>query len=241
MGNDGGTIAKRLDLLSLHSKNRSKISEESLEDSDNSKLMTCALTSLPLYNSGVLHISSDYKGNLFLKDKVLEYIIKNKNSRRHDSKFNHIRSLSDLLDIKPFWKIDGGRPILECPVTNLQGEKLATFAYLRPCGCVLSFKLLDGLSKHFKTSEIPVKSECPYCHKEMHFDYDIVIINPMNNEAYSLYNQRNKDYLSEVLKMTHSKKQKKSSSTKSKRKRQEENKEDYEQDTIASKKSKSNC
>ena len=64
MGNDGGTIAKRQDLFSLHKPKQ----KEALEDE---QVNVCAISYMPLSDPVV----GDYKGFLYRKDKLIEYIL----------------------------------------------------------------------------------------------------------------------------------------------------------------------
>ena len=66
MGNDGGTIAKRQDILSLHSYGKHGENDriQIAHDDECSDLTTCALSSTPLYVPTTLIILSDYKVKL---------------------------------------------------------------------------------------------------------------------------------------------------------------------------------
>lgn len=226
MGNDGGTIAKRQDILSLHSygnpgKNKTG---QVVDDNEESMLNTCALSSLPLYNSEEPPIVSDYKGKLYLKEKILEYIIGCKNRKNLtdlDSSrartYNHIHSMNDLVDVHIQWRTnDEYNATIECPISKELRRNNTTYAYLRPCGCVLSFKFLDGFLKHIdeKNSKgdghrASQEIECPNCGKLFCFKYDVVILNPSDNPHHREFNQKSLSHLEHDLLLTHSKKHKK--------------------------------
>lgn len=183
MGNDGGTIVKKIK-ESLEEKS------EAGEDEEYTKLTTCAISLLPLYNQPIV---SDYLGRLYLKEKVLEYII-NKSS---SNALEHITSMKDIVDTKINWKLVNSKYYIECPITHIIKTKNSEYGYLRECGCVVSYKLLQKL--------MSLKSDynCPNCNKK--FDkYDIVMINPMKNEEYTLINKTNFNHL-DNLGLAHSK------------------------------------
>ena len=72
MGADGGTIAKRQDLLSSLT-NRTNGDAQRGEDKEEDLIKVCHLSSLPLYNNDP--IVSDYKGKLYIKEKLLQYLL----------------------------------------------------------------------------------------------------------------------------------------------------------------------
>lgn len=75
MGNDGGTIAKRQDLFSLHKPKQ----KEALEDE---QVNVCAISYMPLSDPVV----GDYKGFLYRKDKLIEYILASKKLSENQKK-----------------------------------------------------------------------------------------------------------------------------------------------------------
>ncbi|KAK6460911.1 Rtf2 RING-finger-domain-containing protein [Scheffersomyces coipomensis] len=222
MGNDGGTIAKRQDILSLHSQfnGSDSKSQQGADDIESTLLTTCAISSLPLYSlNGLVPIVGDYKGRLYIKEKILEYIIKQKFDKSSlKPAYAHIKSLKDLIEVNIKWIKDDESDTyhIQCPVTKESQSFKASYAYLRPCGCVLSYKVLEEVSSSFTHTEVPFPSLCPVCEKEFQFNYDIVIINPLKNTDNDEFNESNYKYLGDVLGLTHSKaiKQKKKSKTK---------------------------
>ncbi|EAZ63403.2 hypothetical protein PICST_52289 [Scheffersomyces stipitis CBS 6054] len=212
MGNDGGTIAKRSDLLALHSRN---VEFQKADDNEASLITTCAISSLPLYSEKEdIPIVGDYKGRLYRKEKILEYILSLKLGEADPDKseqYNYIRSLKDLVDVKVKWTISNGTPYIQCPVTMESKQEKISYAYLRTCGCVLSFKLLEDLAVHFGVGDEPIKSECPNCGEVFHFNYDIVVLNPLAKQQYNAWNDKNYVYITETLKRSHAKQLKKKS------------------------------
>lgn len=194
MGNDGGTIAKRKDILSLHGQD--KYADDTTQDKESIRV-TCALSSLPLYHQPIV---SDYKGKLYLKEKILEYLI----AKKKTPALQHIKSLKDVVDLKVTWS-HGHRPAIQCPVTR-ELKVRNVYGYLRPCGCVMSNLVLEELSKMHPKK--PVESGCPSCGTAFHFDYDRVILNQMADEEYATINEVNMRYVA-LLGMSHSKKKRK--------------------------------
>lgn len=151
MGNDGGTIAKRKDYLSLYS-HINKSNDKSLVDAvdTDAPLTSCSLSSLPLYGDPQPPLVGDYKGHIFLKEKILEFILERKQKKgdtaQHKSPFEHIKSINDLVDLTIKWRYDDSthEAFPECLATQVL-KKSATYAYLRPCGCVLSYDFLMSM------------------------------------------------------------------------------------------------
>lgn len=197
MGNDGGTIAKRQDLLSLHKS----VQKEALEDE---QVNVCAISYTPLTDPVV----GDYKGLLYRKDKLIEYILTSKKLPEERKKeLKHISSLNDVIDIKVTWK----SLQIVCPVTETVRTKKIPFAYLRPCGCLMAYKLLKKIRGQFRDldPENRPQSNCPNCGCTFHFDYDVVKLGESNEESHQ--------YVTKVLKEYHSGKKKKLSKEKNKR------------------------
>lgn len=180
MGNDGGTIIKKIKVTNA-------AGTELGEDDEYTLLTTCALSGLELYNQPIV---SDYLGKLYLKEKVIEYLLEKKDLP------THITTLKDVIDLKVTWKLVDSKPHITCPITQLDKTKNSEYSYLRNCGCLVSYKLLKKIS-----------TNCPNCDTPF-TKSDIVLVNPVNNKNYTLLNQSNYDQLiSQGL--THSKKKKK--------------------------------
>lgn len=196
MGNDGGTIAKRQDLFSLHKPKQ----KEALEDE---QVNVCAISYMPLSDPVV----GDYKGFLYRKDKLIEYILASKKlSENQKKELKHIRSLKDVVDIKVTWK----NHQIVCPVTETVRTKKIQFAYLRPCGCLMAYKLLEKIRGQFRDLDLenrPNRS-CPNCGRSFHFDHDVVKLGESDEE--------NHQYVTKVLKEYHSGKKRLKEKTKTK-------------------------
>lgn len=206
MGNDGGTIARGQDLRAVYDS-VGKADLLVLDDKEKALFNTCALLSLPLYVDGVGEkVVSDYHGKIYLKEKVLEALLEKKLGK--PAKLDHINGLGDVIDLKIKWD-DQGRIV--CPVTGTSKSSHSNLAYLRPCGCVFSNKLLTESRKHFKIPEDEpdsTTSECPLCGEPFTFNYDVVILNPHGSKEVESFNERNFIHL-QLLHMNHSKKSKK--------------------------------
>ncbi|ANZ77623.1 BA75_04469T0 [Komagataella pastoris] len=165
MGNDGGSIPKRRELLRLNESesqaNRSKLSVKL------NSWYYCSLSEEPLrYCEG--KVVSDYRGRLYNKESVLKHLISKGNTPAH------LKSLKDLVELRFCFK---GDKIL-CPINkdiilDLNGENdIPAFVYLVPCGCVVSGKIAKEITK--------LKSKpllCPVCNQP--FEHTNVIpINP---------------------------------------------------------------
>lgn len=214
MGNDGGTIAKRKDIITLGFKknlvdiNRQKeIKQAHQEDS----LKLCALSSLPLYDKEERPVVGDYKGNLYLKEKVLEFMVQKKlgnseNDKGDENRLGHLKAIKDIVDVKIKWKKSEttGTPYMVCLVSG-ESTNASSYAYLRTCGCLMSFQILQKLqgkakvdearSKDSKTKNVTEKeilqdSLCPSCDMP-YTSVDIVRLNLENSEEVNLYNERN--------------------------------------------------
>ena len=252
MGNDGGTIAKRQDILSLHSLITNKSTQKVSDDNEAVSLVTCSISHMSLYDRPVV---GDCKGKLYLKEKMLEHLIQQRISK-DAGLWDHIRSTKDLVDVKITWKLIDGVPTFECPISRKLKLHNMTYVYLRPCGCVMSYNTIEDLSnfqlraakgdkrntpdrnessnvietgtieKPDKSTEKSDKSDrskekstdttndestnlpCPLCGVLFHKS-DIVIINPLNNIKHAEYNDKNFQFISETLRLTHSKQPKK--------------------------------
>lgn len=194
MGNDGGTIARRSDILLLHSQQKGSSSNDHLDDTKTALMTTCAVSSKPLYDNGA--IVSDYKGSLYLKEPLLEYIVNRKKTEKTEDRLSHIRNMGDLVEVQVSWE-KTSQGALKCPVLQ-ELKSTAVYAYLRPCGCVLLLAVVETAAKDSK--------KCPHCDAEFSA-LDIVKLNPTGNERIAIFNTENYEKLV-AQGYTHSKKKK---------------------------------
>ncbi|KAI5954761.1 rtf2 [Candida theae] len=238
MGNDGGTIAKRQDILSLHNARsaHTAFAEDKGESKEQILLQSCALSGLPLYENNP--IVGDFKGKLYIKEKILQYMLDCKLDKlKRQLQFQHLKSLKDLQTVKITWDVINDIAHFQCPVTKELDYK-ASYSYLRPCGCVMSYKLLKELKKSLKSlksreTSTHIEAHCPVCNHEFTFDYDLVIINPTDKSDFSEFNEENYEYLRTVLHLSHAKEPLKK---KKKRKSESEDAEEVKDDLIRKRK-----
>lgn len=218
MGNDGGTIAKRQDILSLHSQNNNE--QKYMDDDAPSHRNICFLSSLPLYDGkiGPGPVVGDYKGHLYLKEKLLEYLIGQKTgqSEKKIQAVGHITSFNDVIDVNIEWEKTSEEVRMVCPITK-DLKTSSKFAYLRTCGCLLSYKLLKEISmKQTKFQQEILKDNkqlthkdasipCPKCEAEFDPNVDIVILNLANDAQLMAINMASYKLL-QYNKLTHCKK-----------------------------------
>lgn len=183
MGNDGGTIAKRLDIISLHKELQGKSTVSGILDQQGP---VCTVSSLSLQDEVVV---VDYLGRLYIKEKIIQDILSAKaaNAARDVSSPS---LLLDLVDVKLAWQNE----LIVCPLTSRKD-----ICFLRTCGCGVSYKLLKELRKGGDAS-----FECPNCSVPFTFNYDLVLLS-QNDEAAE-FNQRNYSHLRDVLRVHHNKK-----------------------------------
>jgi hypothetical protein len=210
MGNDGGTIIKRLLIADLKQEDEGTVKDEL------TLLTSCRLSSLPLYDHPVV---GDYKGRLYLKEKILEYILNKKcasktpvDSKKEsfsgDGKYDgvcHVNSMKDIIDVTITWKKVDGKQCIECPISHSIKTSNCEYVYLRTCGCVLSYKLLTKFVDH----------QCPQCNKP-YDTVDIVRIDPLDNHQFTEANEKSyNDLVLRGLSHDKSKRKKRKSSSSS--------------------------
>lgn len=166
MGNDGGTIPSRSEILNFNGgkiddpKARNASVKQLARWKTIGRLTHCHLTGQKL----VSPIVSDCMGNLYNKEAILEALLDKKPPE-------HVRSLKDVVDLKIELDVDQG--VIVCPVSgkydlqNCSSDRLR-FCYLVPCGCVMNRSALDELLKG---------SKCPVCGTTVNIS-DVIDINP---------------------------------------------------------------
>eukprot|EP01006_Ploeotia_vitrea_P036206 TRINITY_DN65989_c5_g10_i1.p1 TRINITY_DN65989_c5_g10~~TRINITY_DN65989_c5_g10_i1.p1 ORF type:complete len:313 (-),score=142.59 TRINITY_DN65989_c5_g10_i1:84-1022(-) len=149
MGNDGGTIPHRQDLV----KKRKRVTKENFALAQRSRWSLCAISQRPLQAPVVL----GPLGNLFNKDAVIQQHLLLPPDQL-SVQFAHIKSLKDLLELNLVYpreasdlstasaaasastvsSSDGDKRVFMCPLTKLEGGGRHPFIAMRQCGCVLS-------------------------------------------------------------------------------------------------------
>jgi Rtf2 RING-finger len=186
MGNDGGTIVKRLDIVKL----RNDGSDAKVDPAILAKVRatTCSLSHQPLR----IPIVADRIGNLYNKDSILKYLISKSDSqgesdvgKKADRIAGHIRGLKDVQTLKPTENSacknstkkseqdeDKPAPFI-CPLNQREMNGRHRFIYIRQCGCMMSSSGLiatisDQLANNSKeqregTDQIENTVCCPIC------------------------------------------------------------------------------
>lgn len=204
MGNDGGTILKRLSTGRTTQQKNNDARRQSRKDNEDGAFETCALSCQPLFKNPLV---SDYKGKLYLKEKLLEHLLARARSKKEASlvgdnngftpnEMLHIKGLQDTVDLRVAW--DPSSHHIQCPVTGTTSKHLA---YLRPCGCVMSYGFLSDLAT--KSTSVTT-SLCAICQTPFDLDYDIVVLNPLNDPKTAGINNESYDKL-RALALTHAK------------------------------------
>ncbi|CAG8496672.1 647_t:CDS:2 [Diversispora eburnea] len=144
MGNDGGSIPKRIELVKEKQK-------EVRPDRTALKIATwffCALSKRLLQEP----IVSCALGKLYNKDAIIEYLLNKSAYGDGDIICSHISSLKDVktlnLTVNPAFKESSAASIAHfdqemvsrfiCPITRKEMNGKSKFVYLNKCGCVFS-------------------------------------------------------------------------------------------------------
>jgi len=179
MGNDGGSIPDRRDLVRT-------IPKAEQADKNNQVIAQwffCALSKRLLQEPVV----SCGLGKLYNKDALLEYLIDKTTYGDGEKICGHIKSIKDVITLKftpnpakPVADPDPTRPhaAFICPLTLKEMSGSHPFVYLVTCGCVFSSAGLRAVSSP-ASSDLPEQRLCPNCGKK--YDKaagDIRTINP---------------------------------------------------------------
>lgn len=179
MGNDGGSIPRRIELVKEKAKDI--VLNPDLERA--ALWLFCALSKLPLEQP----IVSDGLGKLYNQDAIIEYLLDPTVYGDGDKICSHITSFKDTkkLNLTPNPIFKDKETNLEtmnnleknmngkfiCPISMKEMNGKHRFVYLDTCGCVFAEQALK---------EIPSK-ECVTCGKP--FDAEnIIVINPTKKE-----------------------------------------------------------
>eukprot|EP01126_Amoeba_proteus_P003098 TRINITY_DN1100_c0_g1_i5.p1 TRINITY_DN1100_c0_g1~~TRINITY_DN1100_c0_g1_i5.p1 ORF type:complete len:292 (-),score=52.54 TRINITY_DN1100_c0_g1_i5:153-953(-) len=183
MGNDGGSIPTRNELVRLKKK---KVSVDSLEQ-DRTKWLSCALSKENLESAVV----ADHLGHIFSKLPLLKAIAE----KTLPPQFSHIRGMKDIINIyfspnsdyyvnreKDMGEEDLDSPF-ECPVTHLHVNGKHKFSVLKTCGHVFSQRGLSSIS-------IGNNPACYICQAPYTLD-DVLSLNPSADELVVMKAQLN--------------------------------------------------
>ncbi|OAX36816.1 DUF602-domain-containing protein [Rhizopogon vinicolor AM-OR11-026] len=197
MGNDGGSIPDRRDLV----RNKPKAEQADKANQTRARWFFCALSKRPLQEP----IVSCALGKLYNKDAIIEYLL-DKTAYGDGGKIcGHIRSLKDIKVLKltprsppppPDSSADVARFV--CPLTFKEMNGGQPFVYILSCGCVFSQSglrtVLGSSSPHNgndatadeSNGSSSVKDEqlevCPQCATKFSKSSDIFMLNPSLEE-----------------------------------------------------------
>ncbi|KAG9310428.1 DUF602-domain-containing protein [Chiua virens] len=193
MGNDGGSIPDRRDLV----RTRQKAEQADKANQVRARWLFCALSKRLLQEPVV---SCDL-GKLYNKDAIIEYLLDKSAYGDGEEICGHIRSLKDIKTLKLTTRSTSTNstdvspsesPRFVCPLNQKEMTGGQPFVYLRPCGCVFSQSglrsVLGPASSSRETSnseesdgnsaEIEQLDVCPQCATKFSQTSDVLMINP---------------------------------------------------------------
>ncbi|KAH9487360.1 Replication termination factor 2 [Psilocybe cubensis] len=199
MGNDGGSIPDRRDLV----RNKPKAEQADKANQTKARWFYCALSKRKLQEPVV----SCALGKLYNKDAIIEYLLDKSAYGDGEEICGHIRSLKDVktLTLAPnpapassdASADSTDRPQFVCPLTLKEMNGVQPFIYISTCGCVFSqagFKTVTAAGSPKEKDSTPPKGEekgdsslnlCPQCAKK-YADDDIIQLNPSPEEEQAL-------------------------------------------------------
>lgn len=162
--NDGGTISKATKLqLELADRGHSVRDDDLARFKGASEWKYCRLSNKKLQ----LPIMSDYKGHLFNKEAILEWLLtpgREDYTEAQIAEFSHIRKLDDLVELH---SVQERGDTLKCEYGDVAFGETAKLVYLVPCGDVLPHQVLSG-------------DRCPQCGASYQ---DVIAINPSSTKV----------------------------------------------------------
>ncbi|OCH94185.1 DUF602-domain-containing protein [Obba rivulosa] len=208
MGNDGGSIPDRRDLV----RTKAKAEQADKANQTRARWFFCALSKRPLQEP----IVSCALGKLYNKDALLEYLLDRSAYGDGEEICGHIRSLKDVKTLKfthnPAKSSPSDSPTdkapFVCPLNFKEMNGSQPFIYLAPCGCVFSLAGLKAVtSSNFPPRESDGKLEsdvkkeqkenagedagkqfdmCPQCGTKYDKVEDTIPLNPSPEEEQKL-------------------------------------------------------
>lgn len=149
MGNDGGSIAKRIDLVREKTK---EIRKDTITNNQN-RSRYCAISNTTLQKP----IVGCRLGYIYNKEALLSCLI----NKTMPKTFNHIIKMKDVRDIRATENSNLNSPYpLVCPLTAIEYNGVAKFVFIWTCGCLLTEKALT------KPKSADEKLNCPLCNTE---------------------------------------------------------------------------
>ncbi|TRM62803.1 Rtf2 RING-finger-domain-containing protein [Schizophyllum amplum] len=183
MGNDGGSIPDRRDLV----RNKPKAEQADKANQTRARWFFCALSKRKLQEP----IVSCALGKLYNKDAILEFLLDRSTFGDGDTICGHIRSLKDVKQLKltpnPTPPSPGAdakeHPQFICPFTMKEMNGVIPFVYLSTCGCAFSREGLKQVgSSPGSSSDSEQLDVCPQCQKKYSRARDVLTLNPTADE-----------------------------------------------------------
>ncbi|KAG6334913.1 hypothetical protein ID866_4174 [Astraeus odoratus] len=197
MGNDGGSIPDRRDLV----KSRPKAEQADKANQIRALWLFCALSKRPLQEPVV----SCALGKLYNKDALIEYLLDRSAYGDGEEICGHIRSLKDVKTLKltprsPPLPPDSDTAKFVCPLNLKEMNGAYPFCYLSSCGCVFSQAGLRSVIGATPPSKDSLSGEdadagagagvvdkdqldvCPQCATKFSRSSDVLAINPSKDE-----------------------------------------------------------
>ena len=173
MGNDGGSITTRRDLVKAKEPDR-KVDETEIKSS---RAKLCALTKKPFSPPLVV----DRLGLVYNKFELLSQLA----DKKMPPNFCHITSLKDVKTVKTDLNKVNDTVVIVCPVSLVEFGGSNQFAFNWKCGCLVAMKAVERMEKD-KT--------CINCGEK--YEDDLIKLVQTNDERSKMYN----DILDEKLK-----------------------------------------
>ncbi|CAN6642987.1 hypothetical protein TRVA0_019S01970 [Trichomonascus vanleenenianus] len=188
MGNDGGSVLSRKDLVKLEKKG--KTSSEIFEAK---QLNSVDIWSKCAFSGELLRspIVSDYRGKLYNKEAILEWLLSPQDfTPLQKDLISHVKSIRDVVPLE--FSEENGQWV--CPVTKKSiKEECSTvkFVYLVPCGHVFAESAIKNIPGN----------TCPSCDTNYE-DSNVITINTFDGDEKQSLEKRMDQLVSQSL--THS-------------------------------------
>lgn len=157
MGNDGGSIPKRSEVVKKKKREERKENYEIAK----AKSRLCAISKEPLKEP----IAVCRLGLLYNKEEVIKKLIE----KTMPKAFRHLRKLKDMKEIKAeFKEQEDGTRVIVCPVSKRELNGFHPFMAVWACGCIIS----DEAAKELKLDEA-----CINCGTKIDKKVDLISLN----------------------------------------------------------------
>ena len=148
MGNDGGTIFGRKDKIKTKKKDSKNINLHMKKNI----ARYCALSKNSLERPVVVC----KKGNILNKEEILKKLL----NKSKSDKFDHIKKLSDIKEIKEDCFFKNQEFKIKCCLSKKSFTGISPFLIIWKCGCVFSLNFFKNLFP-----KIEGENNCPNCSK----------------------------------------------------------------------------